>query len=218
MSTSLGPRDVADATWAADGRGVYFTYDDRGVRKLGYTTLDGKVRTLAEGLGGTDLGRPYTSGGFSVARNGRAAFAHNTPERPADVAVTAAGGARVLTALNDDLLGAKTLGKVRELTWKSSKDQREVQGWVITPPDFDASKKYPLILEIHGGPHAMYGHGMFHEMQVMASRGYGVLFCNPRGSAGYGEAFNSTTRGIWGESDMPDVMAASGARLNVRRA
>ena len=72
----------ADPKWAADSRGIYFSYDERGVRKLGYTTLDGKVRTLAEGLGGTDLGRPYTSGSFSVARNGRAAFSHNSPRAP----------------------------------------------------------------------------------------------------------------------------------------
>jgi len=148
-------RDVADPRWAADSRGIYFTYDDHGVRKLGLATLDGKVRTLAEGLGGTDLGRPYTTGGFSVARNGRLAFTYNTPSRPADVATaTAKGGARVLTALNEDLFGGRTLGAVRELTWKSSKDQREIQGWVVTPPDYDAAKKYPLILEIHGGPFA----------------------------------------------------------------
>lgn len=206
-------RDVADATWAADGRGVYFTYDDRGVRKLGYTTLDGKVRTLAEGLGGTDLGRPYTSGGFSVARNGRAAFAHNTPERPADVAVTAAGGARVLTALNDDLLGAKTLGKVRELTWKSSKDQREVQGWVITPPDFDASKKYPLILEIHGGPFAAYGPNYTTELQLMAAAGYIVLYANPRGSTSYGEEFGNLIHHAYPGDDYDDLMSGVDALI-----
>jgi dipeptidyl aminopeptidase/acylaminoacyl peptidase len=168
--TSDFDRDVADPTWSADSRAVYFTFDDRGVRKLGLVTLDGKVRTLAEGLGGTDLGRPYTSGSFSVARNGRVAFPHNTPSRPADVATVAGSGPlRVLTTLNDDLLGNKTLGAVREISWKSSKDQRDVQGWVITPPDFDASKKYPLILEIHGGPFAAYGPNYTTEMQLFAA-------------------------------------------------
>src|SRR5436190_14095971 len=66
-------RDVAEPRWSADSRNVYFSFDERGVRKLGVTSLGGKVRTLADGLGGTDLGRPYTSGSFSVARNGRAA-------------------------------------------------------------------------------------------------------------------------------------------------
>lgn len=89
-------------------------------------------------------------------------------------------------------------------------DGGAVQAWLLPPRglDPDAKAKYPLIVQIHGGPHAMYGRAMFHEMQVMASRGYGVLFCNPRGSSGYGEAFTGVTRGAWGESDMPDVMAA----------
>jgi dipeptidyl aminopeptidase/acylaminoacyl peptidase len=89
-------------------------------------------------------------------------------------------------------------------------DGGAVQAWLLPPRGLtaDGTVKYPLILEIHGGPHAMYGYAMFHEMQVMASRGYGVLLCNPRGSSGYGEAFTGVTRGTWGESDMPDVMAA----------
>jgi dipeptidyl aminopeptidase/acylaminoacyl peptidase len=89
-------------------------------------------------------------------------------------------------------------------------DGGAVQSWLLPPRGLDpnARTKYPLIVQIHGGPHAMYGRAMFHEMQVMASRGYGVLFCNPRGSSGYGEAFTGITRGTWGESDMPDVMAA----------
>jgi acylaminoacyl-peptidase len=176
-------RDVAEPRWSADSRSVYFSYDERGVRKLGVTSLSGQLRVLADGLGGIDLGRPYTSGSFSVARNGRAAFAYNTTARPADVATVAGGGSlRVLTALNDDLLGNKVLGAVKEITWKSSKDQREVQGWVITPPDFDASKKYPLILEIHGGPFAAYGPNYTTEMQLFAAAGYIVLYSNPRGS------------------------------------
>ena len=89
-------------------------------------------------------------------------------------------------------------------------DGGKVQTWLLPPHGLDpeGGVKYPLILEIHGGPHSMYGHGMFHEMQVMAGRGYGVLFCNPRGSSGYGEAFATCTQGTWGESDMRDVMAA----------
>ncbi len=130
--------------WSADSRSLYFAYDERGVKKLGAVTLDGKVRTIAENVGGTDLGRPYTSGMYSVARNGRVAFTHNTASRPSDVATAAAGGdVRVLTSLNDDLFGNRTLGAVRELTWKSSHDQREIQGWVITPPDFDAGEEVP---------------------------------------------------------------------------
>lgn len=206
--------DIADPRWSADNRSVLFSYDERGVRKLGSVTLDGKVRTVAEGVGGVDLGRPYVSGTFSVARNGRVAFPHNTPARPADVA-TAAGSSplRVLTALNDDLLGSRTLGAVKEITWKSSKDQRDIQGWVITPPDFDASKKYPLILEIHGGPFAAYGPNYTTEMQLFAAAGYIVLYANPRGSTSYGEAFGNLIHHAYPGDDYDDLMSGVDALI-----
>jgi len=207
-------RDVENPRWAADGRGIYFSYDQRGVKKLGFTTLDGKIRTLADGLGGTDLGRPYTSGGYSVARNGRAAFSHNTPGRPADVG-TAAGGAplRVITALNDDLLDNKTLGAVRALDWKSSKDQRDIQGWVIEPPDFDAAKQYPLILEIHGGPFAAYGPNYATELQLYAAAGYIVLYANPRGSTSYGAEFGNLIHHAYPGDDYDDLMSGVDALI-----
>jgi len=207
-------RDFADPKWAADSRGIYATYDDRGVRKLALVSLDGKVKTVATGLGGVDLGRPYTSGGFSVSRNGRTAFPHNTPERPSDVAIAHGnGGARVLTRLNDDLLGNKTLGAVRELTWKSSKDQREIQGWVITPPDYDPAKKYPLILEIHGGPFAAYGPNYTTEMQLFAAAGYIVLYANPRGSTSYGEQFGNLIHHAYPGDDYDDLMSGVDALI-----
>jgi dipeptidyl aminopeptidase/acylaminoacyl peptidase len=200
-------RDLADPRWAADSRGIYAHYDEHGVRKLALVSLDGKVRTIAEGLGGTDLGRPYTSGGFSVARNGRVAFPHNSTGRPADVATAgSSGGARVLTALNDDLLGNKTLGAVKPITF-TSKDQREIQGWVITPPDFDPAKKYPLILEIHGGPFAAYGPNYTTELQLFAAAGYIVLYANPRGSTSYGEQFGNLIHHAYPGDDYDDLMS-----------
>ena len=207
-------RDVENPRWSADSRGVFFSYDERGVKKLGTTTLDGKIRTLAEGLGGTDLGRPYTSGGYSVARNGRLAFAHNTPLRPADVGTAASGSpARVITTLNDDLLANKTLGAVRELNWKSSKDQRDIQGWVIYPPDFDAAKKYPLILEIHGGPFAAYGPNYATELQLYAAAGYIVLYANPRGSTSYGAEFGNLIHHAYPGDDYDDLMSGVDALI-----
>jgi dipeptidyl aminopeptidase/acylaminoacyl peptidase len=207
-------RDVENPRWSADGRSIYFAYDDRGVKKIAVTTFDGKIRTLADGVGGTDLGRPYTSGGYSVARNGRIAFPHNTPLRPADVG-TAAGGAplRVITALNDDSLGNKTLGSVRELNWKSSKDQRDIQGWVINPPDFDATKKYPLILEIHGGPFAAYGPNYATELQLFAAAGYVVLYANPRGSTSYGAEFGNLIHHAYPGDDYDDLMSGVDALI-----
>lgn len=212
--TAKFDRDVENPRWAGDGRGLYFSYDDRGVKKLGLVSIEGRVRTIAAGLGGTDLGRPYTSGMYSVARNGRLAFTHNTPARPADVAIATTNGAtKVLTALNDDLFGNRTLGQVRELTWKSSHDQREIQGWVITPPDFDAAKKYPLILEIHGGPFAAYGPNYASELQLYAAAGYLVLYTNPRGSTSYGEEFGNLIHHAYPGNDYDDLMSGVDALI-----
>jgi dipeptidyl aminopeptidase/acylaminoacyl peptidase len=205
--------DVADPRWSGDSRSVYFSYDERGVRKLGAVSLDGRMRNVAEGIGGTDLGRPYTSGSYSIARNGRVAFPHNTPSRPADVATASGGSLRVLTALNDDLLGTKTLGAVKEITWKSSKDQREIQGWVVTPPDFDAARKYPLILEIHGGPFTAYGPNYTTEIQLFAAAGYIVLYANPRGSTSYGEAFGNLIHHAYPGDDYDDLMSGVDALI-----
>jgi dipeptidyl aminopeptidase/acylaminoacyl peptidase len=200
-------RDVGAPVWSANSQRVYFSYDDKGVSKIGLAALDGKVTTLADGMGGTDLGRPYTSGSFSVSRNGRVAFTRNSPSRPADVAIAAGGAPRFLTALNDDLFGSKTLGEVRELNWKSSKDQRDIQGWVITPPGFDKAKKYPLILEIHGGPFAAYGPNYTTELQLYAAAGYIVLYANPRGSTSYGETFGNLIHHAYPGDDYDDLMS-----------
>ena len=147
-------RDAAAPIWAANGRGIFFSYDDEGNTKVAHANLDGEIRVLAESLGGTSYGRPYGGGSFSVSTLGRFAYTVGTPTRPADVVVGGRNesGTKRLTALNSDLLDHKQLGKVEEIWWDSSHDGRKVQGWLVTPSDFDASRKYPLILEIHGGP------------------------------------------------------------------
>ena len=176
-------RDVSDIQWKGN-EGIYFQYDDFGETKLGYMTLNGKVSTMARNLGGLSLGRPYNAAGFTASKNGRFAFTYGVTSRPADLGVADSKGQREVTALNDDLFAFKKLGKVEELRWKSSFDQREIQGWVVTPPDFDPAKKYPMILEIHGGPFASYGSVFSSEIQAFAAAGYVVLYTNPRGSTG----------------------------------
>src|SRR6185503_9313254 len=95
-----------------------------------------------------------------------------------------------LTHVNDDLLGNKRLANVEEI-WYTSTSGTRVQGWIVKPPDFDASKKYPMIMEIHGGPHGMYNVGFSYMYQNFAANGYVVLYTNPRGSTGYGSAFGN---------------------------
>ena len=200
-------RDVDNVSWDGDSQGVYFQYDDRGVRKIGYVNLGGGMRVVAEGVGGNDLGRPYTSGGYTVAHN-TLAFTLNTPHRPAELAVSSGRGpARQLTHLNEDLFGHKSLAEVRKITWKSSHDGLEIEGWVVTPPDFDSDKKYPLILEIHGGPFAAYGPNYATEMQLYASAGYMVLYANPRGSTSYGEEFGNQIHHKYPGNDYDDLMS-----------
>ena len=134
------------------------------------------------------LVRPYLSGSFH-ANNKTIAFTYGQADRPANIAVFNEDKLKILTSLNEDLLGHKTLGEVNEIIYKSSFDEQEIQGWYITPPDFDPSKKYPLILEIHGGPHLAYGPHFSAELQIMAAAGYVVFYNNYRGSLSYGEDF-----------------------------
>jgi acylaminoacyl-peptidase len=109
--------------------------------------------------------------------------------------------------LNEDLLGHKTLGTVEEIRWKSSFDGLEIQGWLVTPPGFDASKKYPLILEIHGGPFAAYGPQFAAEIQLYAAAGYVVLYTNPRGSTSYGYDFANEIHHNYPGQDYDDLMS-----------
>ena len=141
-------------------------------------------------------------------------FTRTSTARPADVAVLAPGGEpRVLTALNEDLAAQRELGAVQELRAKSSHDGREIQAWVVTPPGFDAARRYPLILEIHGGPFADYGTRFSYEFQIYAARGYVVLYCNPRGSTGYGEEFGNLIHHAYPGNDYDDLMSCVDALL-----
>jgi acylaminoacyl-peptidase len=108
--------------------------------------------------------------------------------------------------LNEDLLGHKELGQVESFTCASSHDGRQIQGWIVKPPAFDANKKYPLILEIHGGPFADYGERFSAEMQLYAAAGYVVVYMNPRGSTGYGLEFARLIDRNYPSEDYDDLM------------
>lgn len=201
---------VGRPRFSADQAGVYFQYDEAGNTKIGYVSLaDAKFRGVAANVGGTTLGRPYASGSFSLARNGRVAFTQTSPTRPADVAVSTrrSGKPRRLTQLNDDLLGHKQLADVEPFWFTSSHDGKRIQGWIVKPPGFDAKKKYPLILEIHGGPFANYGDRFSAEIQLYAAAGYVVLYVNPRGSTSYGHDFAALIDQNYPSEDYDDLMS-----------
>ncbi|MCO7188951.1 MULTISPECIES: S9 family peptidase [unclassified Pseudoalteromonas] len=182
-------RSIQSPSWIGSAK-LAMAYDDHGMRKLATITTKGKIKDLTNTLSGTTLGRPYLSGQFSANFDGEIAFTKGSSSRPADVAVTTSKGkVKSLTALNEDLLAYKTLGKVHEITYKSSFDGEQIQGWYITPPNFDPNKKYPLLMEIHGGPHLAYGPHFSAELQRYAAQGYVVFYDNHRGSSSYGERF-----------------------------
>ncbi|HEY1145817.1 MAG TPA: DPP IV N-terminal domain-containing protein, partial [Allosphingosinicella sp.] len=178
-------RSVDSPVWAADGRSVYVSYDDEGATKVARVGLDGSIRTVAEGLSGAALDRPYTGGSFSVARDGTIAISRGSATRPPDVAVVRNGAARQLTRLNAELLERKSLGEVRKIP-VTAFDTRPIGAWLTLPPSYSEGQRVPLILEIHGGPYAAYGPHFSTDYQLYCSAGYAVLYTNPRGSTGYG--------------------------------
>lgn len=200
-------RDLGGPVWDADGQSLFVSFDDQGIGRTARISLSGEVRHLAGGLGGADLGRPYAGGSFSASHHGTVAFTFSDAAHPADVALATGDQPRRLTHLNDTWLAGKRLGAVEEIWFRSLADGRKIQGWIIRPPEFDARKKYPLLLEIHGGPHAAYGPRFSAEMQLMAASGYVVLYINPRGSTGYGEEFAQLIHHNYPGQDYDDLMS-----------
>jgi dipeptidyl aminopeptidase/acylaminoacyl peptidase len=198
--------------WAHDGSGIYFTAEDQGTNNLWFAPVKGGAPTQIT-QGNQQL---LTS---SISENGRAVGVLSSPTEPGDVvtfAVTLPGSRPVtelgdfraphrLTAVNDDLLEGRRLGPVEEIRYDSV-GNKKIQGWIVKPPDFDPSKKYPLILYIHGGPHTMYGVGLNFEFQNHAAEGYVVLYTNPRGSSGYGQEFGNAINNNYPGEDYNDLM------------
>lgn len=182
-------RSIRNPQWLSNST-LAISYDDHGKRKLATITVKGKINDLVDTLSGTTVGRPYISGSFSASTNGIMAFTSGAATRPADVSViNTKKKEQQLTQLNEDLFAYKSLGEVHEINYQSSFDNEKIQGWYITPPNFDPKKKYPLILEIHGGPHLAYGPNFSAELQRFAAQGYVVFYDNHRGSSSYGERF-----------------------------
>ncbi len=197
-------RSVYSLRWAADGKSIYALFDSEGKTKLAKFTLDGAYEILAEGLGAGDLA--YSGGNFSVSKNDVFAFNISNPTTLSEVGIsTTKGEVKQITHLNQDLFNQRELGKVEEIWWESSKDKKRIQGWIIKPPGFDANKKYPLILEIHGGPFAAYGPNFDSEKQLMAASGAVVLYTNPRGSTSYGEEFGNLIHHAYPGDDFYDL-------------
>jgi dipeptidyl aminopeptidase/acylaminoacyl peptidase len=199
-------RSIGRPEWSSDGRSLYVDYVDKGMTKVARVGLDGRVEPVVAGLGGGGLDRPYAGGEFSVGR-GVIAYTTGTPEHPGDLAVWRGGRSQRLTRLNDRLFEGKTLAKVQAFTVPSSFDKQPVDYWLATPPNYEPGKKYPLILEIHGGPHQAYGPAFSTDVQLYASAGYVVVYANPRGSTSYGAAFANEIDKKYPGQDYDDLMS-----------
>jgi dipeptidyl aminopeptidase/acylaminoacyl peptidase len=207
LLTASLDRSVANPRWASDSRSVYVSYVDHGVTKIARVPLEGRLETVATGLAGAGLDRPYSGGEFSVGKNGVIAFTQGAPDQPPDIAIFQGGKTQRLTHLNDDLFAGKTLASVEALPVVSSFDKLPIEAWIVRPPKFDASQKYPLILEIHGGPFSSYGPTFSTDDQLYAVAGYVVVYANPRGSTSYGEAFANQIDKNYPSHDYDDLMS-----------
>jgi dipeptidyl aminopeptidase/acylaminoacyl peptidase len=198
---SCGPLGV-QPVWSGDGHALTIAAEDQGTLGLfRVESGDGPPRRVVAGE------RVVVS--YSASRDGSVlAFTASEPGAPAELFVCGAdgGGERRLTDLNRAFTREVTLARPERFRFERA--GFTVDAWIVKPHGFEAGHRYPLLLNVHGGPHAQYGYPFFDEFQVQAGAGYGVLYANPRGSQGYGEAFASAVVGDWGGGDAADVQAA----------
>ncbi|WP_163971404.1 S9 family peptidase [Oceanobacillus halotolerans] len=197
--TRLGQSNVGPV-WSKNDDRLFFLVTDQGATGLYQVSLSG------------DLDKLYNDDNhvFGFAYNDDAesfVIGISNPIDPCNFYQLQGSELTQLTNANADFLEEVALSEPETLTI-TAEDGWEIQGWLLRPYGFEEGKKYPFILEIHGGPHAMYGQSFFHEMQLLAAQGYVVLYTNPRGSHGYGQKFVDAVRSDYGGSDYIDLMSA----------
>jgi dipeptidyl aminopeptidase/acylaminoacyl peptidase len=191
--------------WSSDGQTIYVLAAHQGATRIYAVPTSGSPEQPPTLTPGNVHVRDFSI----VASAGRCALllADATHVQEIFVCSTATPGElRPLTSMNAKLFNELTLSTPEYMLYKGA-DGWDIDGWILKPHDFDPARKYPLIVEIHGGPHTQYGYGFFHEMQLLTAAGYVVLYTNPRGSCGYGYDFALAVRGAWGEKDSLDIMA-----------
>lgn len=197
-------RNIGDHRWMPDSSGVLFTALNEGDIEVYRVTLaTGEVEKIIAGTQHIEQ--------FDIHEEAGIAFTASTAENPSELFWQASSidSAVQVTHLNQKFLNTVIVQKMHEMRW-TSPNGIDIQGWYLLPPDYEEGKQYPLALNIHGGPHVMWGPGMksmWHEWQFHAARGYVVFFCNPRGADGYGEGFQLALHGDWGNIAMDDIMA-----------
>ena len=199
-------RKIQSLSWSKNNDALYCTYDNFGDTKIAKIDLKGKVSMIAENLGGTAFGRPYGGGSYSLSNDEAIAYTFTSTEHPAEVRYINGQTSKQLTDLNKDLLPHRNLARVEDIWYDSTVDGEKIQGWIAYPPNYDATKKYPMMVENHGGPISNYGFRFSPEIQLYAAAGYIVFYPNPRGSTGYGEKFGNLLYHNYPGDDYQDVM------------
>jgi dipeptidyl aminopeptidase/acylaminoacyl peptidase len=193
-------RDPGALRWSPDGSGIYFGLAEQGTSNVYFAGLRGGARRVTEGdhmLSLGTLSRDLTAVGIRSDADEPPDIVRYSLKRPQPITR--------LTSVNADVLQRIHLGAVEPI-WYASGNTR-IQAWIVKPPGFDPAKKYPLIMEIHGGPHAMYNGAFSYQLQNFAANGYVVLITNPRGSTGYGSAFGNAIERAYPSVDYDDLMA-----------
>ena len=204
--TSGNDFSVIDFAWHPDNQRYYVQYEYRGKSVLALLSADGSVSVLTDKLSGWELDQPYVQGQFSASA-GVAAITVGDTTKPSELGVVdRQGRVQTITDFNRPLHDSVQLATVEEHIVKSSVDQREIQYWIMRPPNFDANKSYPMMLQIHGGPWASYGPQFAANNQLYAAAGYVVVYGNPRGSTGYGTDFAHTIDFNFPSRDYDDLM------------
>jgi dipeptidyl aminopeptidase/acylaminoacyl peptidase len=186
--------------FSKDGKFLYYHIADNGDQKL--YGIDIKNKKIIKLWGDKEVIYAYDHDGGDTF-----AMAISNPSNPGDLYLVKSGKLKRLTDLNRNFIRNHRLSEPEDFWFKGDKGDK-IQGWLIKPPRFNKKKKYPLIVQIHGGPHAAYGNSMFHEFQLLAANGYIVFYCNPHGSVGYGEKFAKDLHNQWGIPDTKDIMKA----------
>ncbi len=193
--------------WKSDSSGLFVQVGTFGETQLGFVSVDGKIEILTEGKHSISIGNTSRDGTRIAATFGHATM---LPEVALVVPELGTGRlvAKVLTHFNEAFHAEIDLSEPEEFTLDSTEGSK-LHGWVMKPTGYNEPKKYPALLEIHGGPHAQYGWAFFHEFQLLAAAGYVVVYTNPRGSKGYGEAHCAAIRGNWGTKDWDDMQTVT---------
>jgi acylaminoacyl-peptidase len=196
----LGHYAISYPVFSKDGRSIYFIATDNGDTNL--YEVDIKKTKVEKTFGNNE--RIYA---FDYDGKSTFAFAIGNSVDPGNLYLFKNSAHKKLIDLNRKYFRTHRVSEPKEFRFRGDQGD-EIQGWLLKPPNFNKKKKYPLIIQIHGGPHMAYGSSFFHEFQVLAANGYVVFYCNPHGSMGYGEKFAKALHNRWGIPDTKDIMKA----------